>query len=48
MFCPQNLCSALASDDAGRHSVASGHARHDEAVSDTEVLNSIDLKFAIN
>jgi hypothetical protein len=45
---PQNFSGTLADDDAGSHCVARGHARHDGAVGDSEILDSIDLKFGVH
>src|ERR1700694_6328281 len=44
---PQGFCGTLADDDAGSHGIAGGHARHDRAVCDAKVFDSIDLKLAV-
>jgi hypothetical protein len=41
MRSPDDLCGTLADDDAGRHGVAGGHARHDRPIGDTQVFDSI-------
>ena len=43
----QHLCGALAYNNAGRHGVACCDAGHNGTVSDTQVLDPIDLKFAV-
>jgi hypothetical protein len=43
----QNLCGTLANDDAWRHRVACCDAGHDGTISDTQVLDPIDIKLAV-
>src|SRR5262249_33773984 len=45
---PENLSSALANDDTGRHDVAGGHAWHDGAVSHTKVVDDVDFQSTVN
>src|SRR5215813_13756469 len=45
---PQDLCSALAYDDAWRHGVANCHTWHDRAIRNAKIFNSIDFKVAID
>jgi len=45
---PQDFSSTFADDDAGSHGVAGGHTRHDGAIGDSEILNSIDLKLGVH
>src|SRR5215471_6097105 len=44
----QHFSGAFTDDHAGRHGVSSCHARHDGPVSNTEVIDSIDLESAID
>src|ERR1700756_1571622 len=44
---PQHLSSTLANDHTGSHCVAGCHARHDRAVSNTKVVDSIDFEMTI-
>ena len=41
---PQHFSGAFTDDHAGRHGVSSCHARHDGPVSNTKVIDSIDLE----
>src|SRR5260221_10709034 len=44
---PQGFRGTLADDDAGSHGVAGRHARHDRAIRDAKVFDSIDLKLGV-
>src|SRR5258708_7119828 len=44
---PPELRCTVADDDAGGHGVAGRHARHDRAVRDAKVFDSIDLKLGV-
>jgi hypothetical protein len=48
MVAPQYLSSALADDDARSHGVAGGHTRQDGTIGDSEIFDSIDLKFGVD
>jgi hypothetical protein len=43
----QHLCGALAYNNAWRHGVAGCDPRHNGTVSDTQVVDPIDIKFAV-
>src|SRR6266851_922227 len=43
----QQLPSTFADDDTGRHRVAGRHTRHDGTVSDTKIVDSIDLEMVV-
>src|SRR5258708_28303806 len=44
---PQGFSGTLADDDAGSHGVAGRHARHDRAIGDAKVFDSIDLELGV-
>src|SRR6266404_924818 len=44
----QDLSGALANDDARRHRVAGCDARHDRTVSDTKIIDAMDLERAVH
>jgi hypothetical protein len=45
---PQDFSGTFADDDSGSHGVAGGHTRHDGAIGDSKILDSIDLKFGVH
>jgi hypothetical protein len=45
---PQEFSGTFADDQARSHGVAGGHTRHDGAIVDSEILDSIDLKFGVH
>ena len=45
---PQEFSGTFADDDARRHGVAGSHTRHDRAIGDSEILDSINLKFGVH
>ena len=47
VFGPQYLSCTLADDDTGSHGVSSHHARHDRAIRDAKIVDSIDLKVSV-
>src|ERR1700681_4227043 len=44
---PRHLSGALTDDDTGSHGVSSHHARHDRAIRDAKIVDSIDLKMSV-
>ena len=47
MFGLQHLSCTLTDDDTGRHGVTSRHARHDRAIRDAKVADSVDLEVGV-
>jgi hypothetical protein len=48
MFGLQYLTCTLTDDDAGRHGVTRHHARHDRAIRDAKVVDSVDLEVGVH
>jgi hypothetical protein len=47
VFLSEDFCGTLADDDAGRHGIAGGHARHNRAVCNAKVFDPIDFKLTV-
>src|SRR5215467_9716820 len=48
VFDSQDLCCPLPDNDAGRHSVAGGHAWHHGPIGDAKVVDAVDFEVAIH
>jgi hypothetical protein len=48
VYNPQDLSRTFADDDARGHGVASCHARHDRAIGNAKVVNSINLEIVVD
>ena len=44
----QYLCCTLTDDDTGGHGVTRHHARHDRAIRDAKVVDSVDLEVGVH